>query len=220
MRTDSISFVRPLFAVVAALFLAAAMLLVAPPAQAHDELLSADPAADTSVEAMPEALTLTFSGLISSEPAATEVQVTDAAGTSVVAGDPSVQDNVVTQPLSPDATGDITVLWKVVSSDGHPISGEYSFTVTAPAPTETAEPTTSAEPTQTAEPTESAEATETASATPSPEASADQDSSSAAWPWIVGGVVVAGIVAAILYLVISRSRQKRALAESHPHTER
>ena len=61
---------------------------------------------------------------------------------------PLVEGTVVTQPLSGAASGLVTVLWKVVSSDGHPISGEFGFTVTAPpTPTPTATATPSEEPT-------------------------------------------------------------------------
>ena len=69
---------------------------------------------------------------------------------------PTAQDNVLTQPLEGTASGVITVLWKVVSSDGHPISGEFSFTATGaptPTPTQTATPTVTPTPTETVEPT-------------------------------------------------------------------
>ena len=86
------SFRRILAAATAALALAAgSLLLVAGPASAHDELLSTDPAADSSLEALPAQLTLTFSGQLLAEPGATEVQATDAAGTSLIAGDPSIR---------------------------------------------------------------------------------------------------------------------------------
>ncbi len=69
---------RALTAAAAALLLAAGGLLVASPASAHDELVSTDPAADTSLDALPAQLTLTFSGELATDPGATELQVTDA----------------------------------------------------------------------------------------------------------------------------------------------
>lgn len=215
---------RTALAVVAALLLIAGWIFAAPPASAHDELLGSDPAADATLDAPPAALTLTFSGAISTEPGASEVQVTDAAGTSLTAGDPTAQDNVLTQPLSDEAAGAITVLWKVVSSDGHPISGEYSFTVNAPAPTETVEPTETATP----EPSETAAPTATASTTPEPTDPASDEGSSAL-PWIIGGIVVLGVAAGVAYLLISRSRREKALraasgdsaqTDSDPSSER
>jgi methionine-rich copper-binding protein CopC len=170
----------------------------ASPASAHDELIGTDPAADSTLDASPSQLTLTFSADIASDAGASEVQVTDAAGTAL-AGEPTVQDNVLTVPLTAEASGAVIVLWKVVSSDGHPISGEFGFTVTPPT-TPTPTPTPSAVPTTTAEPTPSA--------SPAP---ADP-ASGAVWPWIVGGLVVAALAGGILYLVVSRARREKALA--------
>lgn len=204
------SFVRPLIATAAALLIAAAGLLVASPASAHDELESSDPAADSSLEALPAQLTLTFSGILSTEAGATELQVTDAAGTTLADGAPAVQDNVVTQPLAGAASGAVTVLWKVVSSDGHPISGEYSFTVTAP-PSPTDTPTPSATPTESATPTSE----------PSPEpvvTAAPISNDSSATPWIIGGLILlAAVGGAVIYLLVSRARRQKALEQTPGH---
>ena len=195
-------FARALAAAAAALLLTTAGLLVASPASAHDELTSTDPAADTSVETLPEQLTLTFSGELAADPGATELQVTDAEGTSLADGEPLVAGTVVTQPLAGAASGPITVLWKVVSSDGHPISGEFGFTVTAPpTPTPTPTPTASATPsdTPTAEPT----ATPTVAPVPA-------DSGNAALPWVIGGLLLlAAVGGAVIYLLASRARRLR-----------
>ncbi len=198
-----------LVAVLAAALLAAvALLLPASPAFAHDELIGSSPAADSTVDELPAELTLTFSGLISTEDGASEVEVTDAAGTSLTTGDLSVQDNVLTQPLAGTASGAVTVLWKVVSSDGHPISGDFEFTVDGaaptPSPTETTEPTESPEPT----PTETVEPTPTATPVP---AGGDGN---AWWPWalaIIGALALAG---GVTYLMVSRSNREKALAQS------
>lgn len=192
---------RPLSAagaVLAALLIAASAVFVASPAQAHDELLSSDPAAGSTANALPAQVTLTFSGLLSADAGASEVAVTDAAGTSLVEGAPVVADTVLTQPLAGEASGVVTVLWKVVSSDGHPISGEYSFTVAA-ASAVSPEPTVTATPEPTASP---------------PDVPADGDSSlSDAWPWVVGGLLVAAILGAVIYLLASRARRDRALSQ-------
>lgn len=196
---------RSLPALIAAIaFAGASVFLIAAPASAHDELVSADPAAGAAVDALPAQLTLTFSGELATDPGATELQVTDAAGTSLANGDPVVADTTVTQPLAGTASGAITVLWKVVSSDGHPISGEYTFTVTAPAPTPTPTPTPSA--TVSSAPTESPSATE--SAAPVTDEDADADGS---WPWIVGAILLVAIAGAVTYLLVSSARRKRAL---------
>ena len=172
------------------------------PAHAHDELIGSDPAADSALDALPAQLTLTFSAEIADDEGASVVEVTDAAGTSLAAGAPAVQDNVLTQPLAGEASGAVTVLWKVVSSDGHPISGEFAFTVEA-APTPTA--TTTPEPTATA--------SEAASPQPPPSVTSEPvaDSGSNALPWIIAGLLAAALLGAIVYLLVSRARREKAL---------
>jgi copper resistance protein C len=200
-------------ALLLALPLAAALLLVAAPASAHDELVSTDPAAGSTVGALPAQLTLTFNEAVSAEQGATEMQVTDAAGTSLVAGPASVADNVVTQPLEGAASGVITVLWKVVSDDGHPVSDQFSFTVTpAATPTPTPSPTATSTPTPTATPEQSA--TPTPSALP-----VEAGDSSDALPWIIGGIILAAVLGALVYLLASRSRRERDKAALEAATQ-
>jgi methionine-rich copper-binding protein CopC len=112
---------------IAGLLLALATTAVASPAFAHDELVASDPAADSTVAELPAELTLTFSGVLIDEAGVNAVSATDAAGTELADGTPQLDGTQVTQPLSGDSQGTITVRWRVVSSDGHPVSGEYSF---------------------------------------------------------------------------------------------
>ncbi|MFH8252490.1 copper resistance protein CopC [Microbacterium sp. B2969] len=202
MPSQGINERRPLQVLAALAIAVAAVFATTAPASAHDELLSSDPAADATLDALPAQLTLTFSGLISTEPGANEVAVTDAAGTSLVDGAPTASDTVLTQKLSGEASGLVTVLWKAVSSDGHPISGEYSFTVTGaptPTPTPTATPTASA----------SSAPVETPSATATPVS--DDAGSGDVWPWILLAVALLAVAAAVVYLLTSRARRQRAL---------
>ncbi|NYF16346.1 hypothetical protein HDC37_001160 [Microbacterium sp. AK009] len=175
-------------------------------ASAHDELLASDPASGSTVDQAPAAITLTFSGAVSQETGATVIEVTDATGAALVDGSPTITDNVVSQPLTPAQPGAVTVLWKVVSSDGHPISGELSFAVAeGAAPTPTADATVTPAPDAAASP--SASAAETATATPSPTDTGEAASSTAAIvPWIIIGVVAAAVGGAIVYLLLARAR--------------
>ncbi|KQZ83971.1 hypothetical protein ASD56_08035 [Microbacterium sp. Root166] len=210
MKTSALPATRsPRLAALIAALLVAFAVLVAPasPALAHDELIGSDPAAGAQLDALPAALTLTFSGAIATDAGASVVEVTDAAGTSLVDGEPSAQDNVLTQPLAGEASGAVTVLWKVVSSDGHPISGQLSFTVTAePAPSEPADPLPT--------PTDGASnPVETTEATPEPVPASKVDST----PWIIGGLVLllAGI-GALVYSLATRSRREKARLAASP----
>jgi methionine-rich copper-binding protein CopC len=103
--------------------------LTAGPAAAHDRLESTDPADGSTVDVAPDAVVLTMS----SAPLAlgTQVQVTGPAGV-VSTGEPQIVDETVTQPLGESrAAGRYEVQWRVTSSDGHPISGSYTFTATS-----------------------------------------------------------------------------------------
>lgn len=203
------SFRRAIAAAAAALLLTLGGVLVASPASAHDELVSTDPAADAVLDALPAQLTLTFSGELATDPGATELQITDAAGTTLADGEPLVEGTTVTQPLGGAASGVVTVLWKVVSSDGHPISGEFAFSVpTTPTPTPT--PTTSATPSNS--PTESATPAPVETAVP---VDSDEDSTFAdVWPWVVGGLLLAAVGGAVLYLLVSRAQRRKALEQA------
>ena len=197
-------------ALVAALLVATAFAVTtSSPAHAHDDLVGSDPASGATVDALPAQLTLTFSAEIADDEGASVVEVTDASGTPLTAGTPTAHDNVLTQPLEGEASGTVTVLWKVVSSDGHPISGEFAFTVAgAPAPTETASPA----PSETAVPTATPSASASPSATGAP---VDEDSTFAqVWPWVLGGLLLAGAGGAVIYLLTSRARRENELAEN------
>lgn len=181
----------------------------AAPASAHDELVSSDPAAGTSVDVLPAQLVLTFSAELLSDGSSTVIQVTDAAGASVTDAAPAVSGNTVTQPLSGSASGTVSVLWRVVSSDGHPISGEFAFDVAAAAAPVATAPVASPTPSASA-PEASASATET----PSPTASAAPAGSSGVdpLPWVLGGVALIIVIGLVVWLLGARARQQKEVA--------
>lgn len=128
-----------------------ALLVLAPAtaASAHDELVSSSPAAGEQLSTAPESITLAFSAEVLTMGAA--IMVVDADGTDWVASEPVVDYGEVTATLEsgmPDAGYEVR--WRVVSSDGHPISGVIPFTVgdaeplvaesAAPAQSQAAEP--------------------------------------------------------------------------------
>lgn len=187
-------------AVLAAVLLTAFLVLFAWPQQAsaHDSLIDSSPAADSAVDTLPAELTLTFSAALIPGDGSTEVVVTDADGASVTDGEPRLDGALVTQPLVAEAAaGEYHVLWKVVSSDGHPTSGEFFFTVTtgtgaAAAPTTEADDAT----TTTDEVTTQAPADD-------PDMAAETSISPA---WIIGGIVVL-LVAVIIVALALRGRR-------------
>ena len=182
-------------------------LATAVPASAHDEMIASDPADGSTVAVLPPELTLTFSAFPLDEPGATLVEVTDATGTDLTAGEPVVDGTAVTQALEGEVSGEVTVLWKVVSSDGHPIDGEFRFDVAATA-APSAAPGEATAPAATAEPTPQ-ESTAPLTESPSP-APADDEDGASVLPWALGGIVLVAVVAAVAYLLGSRARRRRA----------
>ncbi|MDA2802954.1 copper resistance CopC family protein [Nocardiopsis suaedae] len=116
-------------AVVGALLALAAVLTTpAAPALAHDRLVSSGPEDEERLTTGPEEVTLVFSGEVMDVGAA--VTVLDAEGAQVSRGGPAIDGDEVSQRLSgalPD--GGYVVRWRVVSGDGHPISGAFPFAV-------------------------------------------------------------------------------------------
>ncbi|MBP1233929.1 methionine-rich copper-binding protein CopC [Arthrobacter sp. PvP102] len=122
-----------LSALIGALFFTAAVLAAAAPASAHDAAESSSPAQSSTVATPPEKVSVTFNR----DPLAlgSQFQVKDAAGTNWAEGPVEIVDNVASQKLRPGApAGEFTVVWRVVSSDSHPIEGTFTFTATAAAP--------------------------------------------------------------------------------------
>ena len=120
----------------AAIFTAALLGAVAP-ASAHDAAESTSPATGTTVATPPETVSVTFN----KNPLAlgSQMLVNDAAGTNWADGGVEIVDNVASQKLKQGApAGAYTVVWRVVSSDSHPIEDNFTFTATAGAAGSTA----------------------------------------------------------------------------------
>jgi methionine-rich copper-binding protein CopC len=116
--------------------LSAVMNLQVTAAFAHSDLVSSDPEAGSVLEAMPTSVLLTFNEdllILEGAEDANQLLVTDNQGTSLTAGELLVAANTISSALSPSsASGEITVTYRVVSADGHPIEGSYTFSVGEP----------------------------------------------------------------------------------------
>lgn len=103
-----------------------AVLGPAAPAAAHSHLHHSDPADGSRTAAVPAGIRLVFSQDVLALGA--RLRVTGPAG-DVADGRPAVAGTEVRQRLRPGAAaGRYTVLWRVTSADGHPLSGRFSFT--------------------------------------------------------------------------------------------
>jgi copper resistance protein C len=152
-------------------------------AWAHTTLVSSTPGDGETVDTPPTTIELVFSEPVT--PEFVTIVVSDAAGTEWQAGAPIVAEAVVAQALRPlSEAGDYTVAYRVVSSDGHPVTGQVGFTL-ASAPTPTPIPT--------AAPSASALSTATPLAAQAPPSS-DDSAGSAVWTYAAIGLPVVALL--------------------------
>jgi copper resistance protein C len=178
-----------------------ALLLGAAPAFAHTRLESSDPGDKSSVDAAPASVSLTFNEAISAEFATLSVVGPD--GTNYQSGPVSASNGQVSTAVSPlGPAGVYEIGYRVVSDDGHPVSGKVSFTLTTAGPGAAAAP--AAAPTAAAAP---APAPAAAAATTAVDPQADSRSSDGApiWPWLVGAVILVAAGAAVALRLSRRS---------------
>jgi len=97
------------------------------PAAAHASLVGTDPADGSRIATAPGDVSLTFSENVGTG----FVAVTAPNGAEVETSNVRTVDQVLTADLaSSDQRGRYAVAYRVVSADGHPVSGEFTFTTT------------------------------------------------------------------------------------------
>lgn len=118
-------------ALAATVLLGGALVLAgASSASAHDALESSAPAAGEVVTVDPGTVTLTYSDdllTLGGDTSAFAIQVTDASGAFHENGCVVVDSLVASTNVALGDPGTYTATWQVVSSDGHPTSGSYTF---------------------------------------------------------------------------------------------
>ena len=103
-------------------------LLFASPAAAHAELVNMTPPNGAQLATPPTEVQMTFTESVNL--VEDGIHLVDQLGATVPTPDPTVEGNTVTWPMPADLPdGPYIVTWRVVSSDGHPISGASSFGV-------------------------------------------------------------------------------------------
>jgi copper transport protein len=115
-----------------ALLIAALAALVLPAsAWAHAALLKTSPSASVTLNGPPRRVALTYSEAV--EPRFAIVSVTDAAGTQETVGRPArsaTNPDELDVPLAPHLReGWYLVFWRVISEDGHPVRGVFTFAI-------------------------------------------------------------------------------------------
>jgi methionine-rich copper-binding protein CopC len=170
-------------AVAVAVLCGLALLLGAGPAFTHTRLQSSDPADGASLAAAPERVSLTFTGAV--QPGFGTLTVIGPDGGAFQTGAVSVDGGTVSIALLPlGPAGRYEVGYRVVSDDGHPVSGSVAFTLTT-----AGSGVAPAAPTGTAAPAPG----------DAPAVAPVEDGGAPVWPWIVGAVLLVGggVVAAL-----------------------
>jgi copper resistance protein C len=115
------------------LVLCAALFIATPlSAFAHGEMVQAFPAADSNVQTAPIEVAIEFDGKLQiiGSTNVNSIEVTDSEGQIISSPTAVVEGNRISTRLQlTDITGLVSVHYRIVSEDGHPVEGDYSFSV-------------------------------------------------------------------------------------------
>jgi copper resistance protein C len=185
---------------------AGALLALAAPlsATAHDSVVSSTPEEGQTLAVLPAEFSVTTNEpllALAGNEAGFALQIVDSEGHYYGDGCVTIVDATLSSAAALGAAGDYTLLWQVVSSDGHAASGAIAFTW---APSDSAEASTGS-----AQPPVCSEGT---GASSTPVAVDDEDHSAHETEttdglWIGGAITGALILGLVAYLVV-RSRAK------------
>ena len=186
--------------------------VMAPTASAHADLQVSTPEDGESLEIAPEEIRLTFSEELFEE--LVEISILDAAGdlysTIEVEQTPPPGTDVIFPWPTQAPPGEYSIAYRVVSADGHPVTGTISFSYAATAPEPT--PSDSTPSTQSSTPPPSPAASSPTASTPSPSSatesstSSSTDSSSGTPLVVLGVVLLLGVIATSAIIVRARQR--------------
>jgi methionine-rich copper-binding protein CopC len=125
---------RRLASLATTLLIGVAVLAPAAPATAHSELADSTPAQGETLTELPEAFSVTANEpvLDLGEQGVFALQIRDAAGGYYGDGCVTIVDATMSAEPVLGESGAYTMLWQIVSADGHPVSGEIAFEWQAP----------------------------------------------------------------------------------------
>lgn len=194
--------------VAAALAVVTLGLVGAPWAYAHDYLVGSSPEQGTTVATPPSEVVLEFNTSIGQQFA--QVAVVGEDGSTYQSGAPVVDGATVTQAVDglPDSGG-VTISYRVVSSDGHPIGGTVPFTIAAAgnaSADDQASTSDDDEQTSSDDTSPTAEDTTTSDATVSTGSASTEQDGVSPLVWVAAGALAVALAAGALALSRRRSR--------------
>ncbi len=165
-------------------------------ASAHDVLISSSPADNATVTTAPSSLQFTFDQPVQNfDPV---VSLVGPDGRQYATGTPSVSGNVLTGTVDAGPAGRYTAAYRIVSADGHPVTGEIHFTLAGDGAASGG--TTAGDPTAAPSAGDVGASPSAAAATAAPAATS---SGLSAWLWI-GLAIAAVVIAAAAVLLLRR----------------
>lgn len=116
--------------IVSSLCALALAVTISAPALAHTHLTETNPADGATVTEAISTLTLQFDGQVGE---GSFVELTTSTGKEVEISSIEIGDDNMTATVAEPLTNDnYMVDWSIISADGHPLQGSYTFTVDAP----------------------------------------------------------------------------------------
>ena len=118
---------RKIFGVLSTLIV---LVLSSPLASAHGEIVSTFPEQYSNATPIPTQVWIQFDGNLQTldGQAINTIDVVDSTGLTVSFGDPIIDGGKISTKLSgQSAPGVFTVNYRIVSEDGHPVEGSYTF---------------------------------------------------------------------------------------------
>ncbi|WP_307871063.1 copper resistance protein CopC [Micromonospora sp. C51] len=179
------------------------LLMPAVPAAAHNQLTGSSPREGARVAEAPERVELRFLARLDED--TTKVTVTGPDNVDAAGGQPRFSGNRVSVPFTPGAAGLYIVGYRLVSADGHPITGEVRFTLTTDTPADPTPEPTAADPTDpgTAESTPAPTTPTVVSPVPR-----SDESSGGGWLWAAVAVLLLLAVLAAARLIRRRAARR------------
>jgi copper resistance protein C len=199
-----------LLAAAGGLLATVSVLGLATPAQAHNYLVDSTPEVGGTLTELPESFSITTNEALldlGGEGAGFALEVIDADGLYYGDGCVTVSGTTMTVTPAIGAPGDYTVVWQVVSADGHTVSDEFPFVW---APTDASVATEGSAAPATCGAADGATDSESDPvATNAPDAAADSPTNANLGDvlWIGGTVVLVGLAVGITLVVSGRKKK-------------
>ena len=182
----------------------AVLALCAGPAAAHNELIGSIPEDGSTVATTPEVVELAFDQPVQGE--FDQMAVLDENDGHHEDGEVEIVGGRVRQSVGELEPGTYRITYRIVSADGHPVTGAVTFTVSSDGPSPTAAPQPSASETEHSQDEAAAATTE------------DSDDELDPLLLTAGGVAAAGVLAAVVYFVMGGRRPPGSPSDDEAET--